>query len=141
MVRAGNDNELAEEIGEQRVVAIGWDRIGDLSECATRTEVKEQYASAYPDHSKHRRSINAGQLYRFAHEISENNYVLSYVKADREYLVGQINGEYDHRPDLFEAYPHIRPVDWIDRVSRDAFSAPAKKSMGSSLTGCVPIIV
>jgi len=134
MVRAGNDNELAEEIGEKRVVAIGWDKIGSLSQYATRSEVKEQYASTYPDHSKHRRSINAGQLYRFVHEISEGDYVLSYVKADREYLVGQVNGGYDHRPDLFEAYPHTRSVDWIDRVSRDAFSAPAKKSMGSTLT-------
>lgn len=103
MVRAGNDNELAEEIGEKRVVAIGWDKIGSLSQHATRSEVKEQYASTYPDHSKHRRSINAGQLYRFVHEISEGDYVLSYVKADREYLVGQVNGGYDHRPDLFEA--------------------------------------
>lgn len=85
-VRAGNDNELAEEIGEQHVVAIGWDRIGNLSECATRSEVKEQYVSTYPDHSKHRRSINAGQLYRFAHEISEGDHVLSYVKTDRAHI-------------------------------------------------------
>jgi len=37
-------------------------------------------------------------------------------------------------PESVEAYPHTRSVDWIDRVSRDAFSAPAKKSMGSTLT-------
>lgn len=48
--------------------------------------------------------------------------------------MGQVDGEYHYRPDLFEAYPHIRTVDWMDRVSRDAFSAPAKKSMGSTLT-------
>jgi restriction system protein len=81
MVRAGNDNELAEEIGEQRVVAIGWDNIGGFYQYPTRSEVKEQYASTYPDHSKNRRSINAGQLYRFAHEISGGDYVLSYVKT------------------------------------------------------------
>ena len=52
MVRAGNDNELAEEIGEKHAVAIGWEKIGDLSEYVARSEVKEQYASAYPDHSK-----------------------------------------------------------------------------------------
>ena len=134
MVRAGNDNELAEEIGEQHVVAIGWDEMGDLTQCSTRSKVKERYASRYSDHSKHRRSINAGQLYRFAHEIGKGDYVLSYVKADREYLVGQVGGAYQYRPDLFDEYPHVRSVDWMDRVSRDAFSAPAKKSMGSTLT-------
>lgn len=82
MVRAGNKNELAGEIGEHHVVAIGWGEMGDLAECSTRSEVKERYASRYPDHSKNRRSINAGQFYRFAHEIGKGDYVLSYVKAD-----------------------------------------------------------
>jgi predicted Mrr-cat superfamily restriction endonuclease len=86
MVRAGNDNELAEEIGEKRIVAIGWDKIGILSEYATRSTVKEQYDSTYQDHSKHRRSIIAGQLYRFAYEINDVDYVLSYVKTDRAHI-------------------------------------------------------
>ena len=36
MVRTGNNNDLAEEVEEQRVVAIGWDKIGSLSEYTTR---------------------------------------------------------------------------------------------------------
>jgi restriction system protein len=89
----------------------------------------------YPDHSKYRRGVNAGQIFRFTREIDKGDYVLTYLKAEREYLVGTVTGPYQYRPEAFDAdYPHVRPVDWLGKVSRDDFTAPARNSMGSTLT-------
>jgi restriction system protein len=134
MARAGNDNELAGELVQHNVVAVGWNAVGDLSDLSSRQAIKKRYAEAHPDQSKYRRAQNAGQLFRFAHKISEGDFVLTYLKAERQYRVGRVTGPYAHRPELFDHYPHVRPVDWLGLISRDDFSAPARNSLGSTLT-------
>lgn len=135
MVRAGNENELADLVEEKNAVAIGWRDVGDVSGLKKREQFKERYREVYPDHSARRVAGNAGQVYRFAREIREGDYVLTYIKASREVLIGLSEGPYEYRTDAFlDQYPHVRRVRWLKRVSRDDFSAPARNSMGSPLT-------
>lgn len=135
MVRAGNDNELVDQFWNQKLVAVGWKAIDDISSLSSRSGVKEMYKEAYPEHSRYRRDTNAGQLFRFAHEIIQGDYVVSYVKSEQEYLAGCINGPYQYRSDSPDVqYPHIRPVNWIARLPRDVFSEPARRSLRSPLT-------
>jgi len=135
MIRAGNENELADLIEGKNAVAIGWPEMGDLSALHTVQQCKQRYQEVYPEQSAVRAGVNAGQLYRFAHEIQEGHYTLTYLKASREVLIGLAVGLYEYRPGLFpEHYPHIRRVNWIKRVSRDDFTAAARNSMGSLLT-------
>jgi len=134
MVRAGNNNELADLVQKERLVAIGW-RMGDVSGLKTREQFKQRYREVYPEDSPGRVPVNAGQIYRFAREIREGDYVLTYIKASRELLIGLVEGPYEYRTDAFlDHYPHVRRVRWRCRVSRDRFSAPARNSAGSSLT-------
>jgi len=136
MVRAGNNNELADKVWQENAVAIGWNAMGDLSGLTTREQFKAEYRQAYPDHSEGRVPVNAGQVYRFVREIAQGDYVLSYIKESREVLIGLVDGPYAYRLDAWggEGYPHTRRVRWLKRVSRDSFSAPARNSMGSALT-------
>ncbi len=138
MVRAGNDNELAPYVEKVNAVAIGWGKMGDLSGLKTREQFKRKYQETYPDHSKWRVNVNAGQVYRFACDIREGDYALTYIKDSREVLIGLVNSPYIYRLDVFDEisqdYPHIRQVTWLKRVSRDDFSAAARNSMGSALT-------
>jgi len=135
MVRAGNDNELADLVEEKSAVAIGWTEMKNVSNLREREEFKQRYVEAYPDHSPGRVAVNAGQVYRFAQEIKEGDYVLTYIKASREILIGLSTGPYEYRTDFFPVhYCHVRRVQWLKRVSRDSFSAPARNSMGSTLT-------
>jgi restriction system protein len=107
----------------------------DLSELKTREQFKGRYQDTFPDHSSPRVAVNAGQVYRFAREIREGDYVLTYNKASRELLIGLVEGPYEYSSDIFSArYPHVRRVRWLKRVSRDNFSAPARNSLGSTLT-------
>lgn len=135
MVRAGDNNELANQVEDKQAVAIGWAEMGDLSGLKTRAQFKERYRQVYPDDSLYRTAVNAGQIYRFVCEIEAGNYVLTYDKANREIIIGQAEGSYEYKPTLFgEAYPHVRKVNWLKRVSRDSFSMPARNSLGSVLT-------
>lgn len=134
MVRAGNNNELAGQLVDHNVVAIGWKELGDVSDLTTRAAVKSRYREVYPDHSKYRRGQGAGQVYRFAQVIDEDDLVLTYLKAERTYRVGHIAGPYEHQPNLYKNYPHVRPVEWLDTIPRDDFSAPARNSLGSIMT-------
>jgi len=135
MVRAGDNNELADSVEDKNAVAIGWRDIGDLSHFGAREQFKARYQEVYRATSSSRINVNGGQLYRFVHAIAQGDYVLTYDQSSRELIIGVCNGPYAYRPDLLgERYPHIRPVRWLRRVSRDIFTSPARNSMGSSLT-------
>lgn len=135
MVRAGNENELADLVEEKNAAAIGWPEMGNVSGLKKREQFKQRYREAYPDHSSGRVAVNAGQVYRFAQGIREGDYILTYIKASREVLIGLADGPYEYRTDIFpEHYRHTRQVQWLKRVSRDDFSSPARNSMGSTLT-------
>ena len=135
MVRSGNDNELADLVEKVNAVAIGWVDMGELSNLTEWEEFKEQYREAYPEDSIKRVSVNAGQVYRFAREIREGDYILTYIKASREILVGLAQGAYEYREDMFSpSYPHVRRVQWLKRIPRDSFRYPSRKSMGTPLT-------
>jgi restriction system protein len=135
MVRAGNDNELAELVQSKNLVAIGWGGMGDLSDLQTREQFKARYREVRPEDSGGRVAVNAGQLYRFVRRIQEGDYVLTYIKASRDVLIGLASGPYEYRDDpVRHHYPHVRPVHWVRRVSRDDFGQRARNSMGSTLT-------
>jgi restriction system protein len=135
MVRAGNDNELAEIVQQENVVAIGWADMGNVSNLHTRGEFKQRYREAYPEASGVRVAVNAGQIYRFVREIQEGDYVLTYVKSSREVLIGVATGSVHCLEDAYlDHRPYVRDVQWLAKVSRDDFGQRARNSMGSTLT-------
>lgn len=136
VVRAGNDNTLADSLTGKKAIAIGWHEMGDLSTLKTREEFALRMQEAFPeDESKFRLSVNTGQVYRFARVIKPGDYLLTYLKASREIMIGVVVGEYEYNPGLFEArYPQIRRVEWLHTVSRDDFSPSARNTLGSTLT-------
>src|SRR5581483_2888933 len=100
-----------------------------------RDEFKERYVKTYPDYSSSRVNVNAGQVYRFARKISIGDYALTYDKSVRELLIGIVRGDMEYKPDVFgKEHPNIRRVDWLKRISRDAFNSSARNSLGSALT-------
>jgi restriction system protein len=135
MVRAGENNELAELVEDKGAVAVGWPKMGDLSDLTSRGEFRQRYKEAYPDQPGAAVGIKSAELLRFGHEILEGEYILTYLEASQEVLIGLSDGPYEYRTDLFgEDYPHVRRVRWLKRVSWEAFGAPAREAMSSALT-------
>jgi restriction system protein len=135
MVRAGEENELAELVEEKSAVAVGWPKMGDLSTLGTRQQFRERYRESYLDQAGAASAIKAAELYRFATRMSVGDYVLTPLEAAKEVLLGLVDGPYEYRTDLFgEDYPHVRRVRWLKRVPWDAFGAPARNAMVGALT-------
>lgn len=136
MVRAGNNNELVDHFADNSYVAVGWPEIGDLSGQSSRDDIRHEYRDTYEKRKDGRVNTDSAQLYTFVNQIDDGDLVLTYDKDSREYLIGNVNGPYQYKPNVApEGYPHIRMVSWNDKtLSRDDFSTPAQNTLGGAST-------
>lgn len=125
------DEKLALQDG---VIAIGWPRMGDLSELPDNREAfKERHRKVYPEAKKGNTPVAAGMLIRFAYEVAVGDYVVYPSKSDRKINIGVIEGKYYYVPDR-EEYRHQRKVKWLRHLPRTAFSQGALYETGSVLS-------
>ena len=133
VVRANHDAE--EVVGPSSVVTIGWPEMGDLSELTTRELMKRFFQNSYPDYSKPRVWVGAGQLFRFAHDIGIRDYVLTPLRATREVLIGVVAGAYAFDPRrVGPSSPNLHDVRWHAKISRDDLSVPLRNALGGLMT-------
>ena len=118
----------------RKVIAIGWPNMGDLSQWSDREAYKAALAQAYPDEKPGAIPMKAGMLYRFVHEMQIGDLVVCPLTLAREVSIGQVVGEYQHRPDTDDRYPNMREVKWQKSVRRTTFSQGALYEMGAALT-------
>jgi len=131
MVRAGGEKNLFSEFKSKNIVAIGWNDLGDLSKINNVEEIKEKLIEKYPDEGK---SIptSAGQVGRFRFGFQKGDYVITYSREERVYLVGEIIGDCQWSPEL--EYKHTRKIKWMGEVLRDKLTTSTKNTLGSILT-------
>lgn len=138
MVRAGQGSRYIESFRDDKIVAIGWSDVGDLSKCDSRTKMLDQVRTIYKSDSDFRDQwavVSAGQLYRFAFEIKKNDRVVSYDGRSRSYICGNISGEYIYSPSTeVDSLRNRREVRWEFEKFRDELSERARNTLGSTLT-------
>ena len=109
--------------------------IGDFGKLkADREAFKSAVIAAYPGKKPGAISNNAGQLFRFVHEIKSGDLVIYPSKRDRHVHIARVEGEYRYDPSLSPAYPHQRPVKWLLDVPRTNFSQGALYEIGSAMS-------
>ena len=130
--RTGDADQLF--FGRKRV-AIGWAQMGDLSLLEPDREAfKARYVEAYPDDKPGAVPVNAGQLYRFVHEVGDGDIVIYPRKLDRSIQIGRISGPYQYEPSSDKEYVHQRPVEWLKSFERTDFSQGALYEIGSAMS-------
>ena len=130
--RTGDANTL---FLEGHVVGLGWPAMGDLGQLGSnRDAFKTKLAEAYPKKKPNAIPNNAGQLFRFVHEVKVGDLVSYPSKNDRKVHIGRIDGEYEYRPAVSKAYPHHRKVTWLAHIPRTRFSQGALYEIGSALS-------
>jgi restriction system protein len=134
MIRAGQGGYLAGDFAEKSVVAVGWSDLGDLTKSRTREEIKELYQLTYPKHSPGKMVASVSVLFRFRSVIQQGDAVVSYDPNTREYLIGEITGDYEYDPAAIPDHPNVRKVAWRSRVSRDALPSSTRNVLGSIIT-------
>lgn len=116
-------------------VALGWPQVGDLSALPDDREAfKALIATTYPEKTPTQVANNAGQLYRFVHEMAVGDLVAYPSKRDRHIHVGRVTGPYRHASKPEPGYTHHRPVEWLGDFPRTRFSQGALYEIGSALS-------
>ncbi len=122
-IHAGKTGDAEALFFKKDVIAIGWEKMDDLSKLkANREAFKDALAKAYPEKKPSSIPINAGQLYRFIYEMKVNDLVVYPSKRSREVHMGKITGEYFHDPASERTYPHRRAVKWLKSFPRTTFT-------------------
>ncbi len=134
VMRAERNGILFDAFKQNGAVAIGWAEVGDLKQFKTRKAIADKVAACWPDAKPQATAMSAGQLHRFAYEMSLGDTVVTYDPSRRVYLVGEISGDYRLDPAIDPADPHVRTVRWQGEISRDLLSVESRNSLGSIST-------
>jgi len=135
MVRAEVGNRLFVPFIEQNLVAIGWNKVGDLNQYKTREAILNAVRAEWPEWKSQAQVNAAGMLFRFSKEMDEGDWIITYNQQRRVYAIGKIEGAYRFDPSFDNHDPNVRPVTWIEKeISRDKFSTQTKNTLGSTLT-------
>jgi restriction system protein len=120
---------------QQNVVALGWERITDLSRLPPEREAyKAAVAENYPNKKPGAIPVDAGQLFRFVNEIRIGDLVAYPSKIDHAIHIGRIEGPYAYEAPPAMGYPHRRPVRWLKSAPRTQFAQGALYEIGSAMS-------
>lgn len=134
-IRAGIDDAAKDIFLNKKRIAIGWPKMGDLSQLqANREHFKQWYSQAYPDAKKGSIPVSAGVLYRFVHEMKLGDIVVFPSRGDRLVHMGQVEGEYQYAPEISKRYPNHRQIKWLGTYPRTKFTQGALYEIGSAMT-------
>ena len=113
-------------------MALGWDRVGNLSSFKDKAAVLECLREAYPDIKAGTLNTWASELHVFANEICEGDIVVMPCMGKNHVFIGLVDGEYGFGPDPGAEFRHLRPVKWKkEPVSRDVFGQDLLGSFNS----------
>jgi restriction system protein len=134
-VRAGGDSEADPLFIENGQIAVSFRDVDrDVSALpAQRAAFKDAFArngEAKPGAIP----VQAGQLFRFVHEMKIGDRVIYPRKIDRTLLWGEVSTPYIYDRTNNPNFPHRRGVLWRSSLSRDLFSQGALYELGSVLT-------
>jgi restriction system protein len=131
-IHAGKTGDAESIFEKKNVVAIGWEKIGDLSKYHSRAEYKKRYEEIYPNEKAGAIPVSAGQLYRFVREMKVGDIVVFPLKRTAEIWLGRVTGDYKYEPS--DAYPNQRAVEWFKKFPRTKFSQGALYEIGSAMS-------
>lgn len=106
----GEGGRLWKQCLSDSIIAIGWDRLGDLRQFNT----KDEFAEALKVHrTDDKYPINDSlACYQFTHEMAVGDYVFAKQGMVNLYGLGIIKSEYEYDPDRSE-YRNVRKVEWL----------------------------
>jgi len=134
-IHAGQTGDADSLFLKHDCVALGWYKMGDLSGIkADRDAFKHRLAQVYPEKKPRAVSNNAGQLFRFVHEIKTGDLIAYPSKAEKQIHLGRVEGNYVYDAEPVPGYPHHRAVKWLRAVPRTHFSQGALYEIGSAMS-------
>lgn len=133
-IHAGKTGDAHSLFLNKNVVAIGWTEMPDLAAIPpNRDAFKAVVTKHYPNVKSGAIPNYTGQLFRFVHEMKQDDLVVYPSKTDRIIHIGQITGGYVYRKSD-NGYPHQRSVNWLKAIPRVKFSQGALYEIGAAMS-------
>ena len=127
--RLGGEVSIWNDMKDGGYIAVGWSKIGDLSEYIQNGDLKEKKAAIimlqeknYPDDPKNVSSRQAGELLNFVATISEGEIVIA-GDGEKVLGIGRVTGKYYYESTAPTEAAHRHPVKWL---SFDQWKLPIK---------------
>jgi restriction system protein len=102
--------------------------MGDLKDATTIEQIRDCYIKYFPGEKPTKLNNAVAMIFKFRSILKEG---LTYNPQNREYLVGEIKGDY--RFDTSHKYQHVRDVAWLGIVRRDDLSPGSRAALGGFL--------
>ncbi len=107
----------------------------DISKLSpSRSAFKEAFGQAQNNARPESVPMQAGQLFRFVHDVKIGDNVVYPRKSDRNLYWGEIVGPYVFQSEDAEDFAHRRGVRWIGKLLRDRFTPGALYELGATMT-------
>lgn len=116
MYAPGQNSSKWDEFYENKIMGIGWDELGDLTQYSSKEEMKEKMKELYGEEYSY---VNDGHAtWQFANEIKVGDVI--FAKKGRQKLVGRgiVSSGYVFDDDRDE-FKHIHSIDWTHRGEWD----------------------
>ena len=133
-IHGGSEGEADGLFIKNKVIAIGWRRVGDLSKYKDREAYKNILEKTYEDMSVGALRNTAGIFYRFVYEMRIGDLVIYPSKPSKRIYIGEVTSEYKYQPDSHEEFIHHHNVEWKADYPRTRFTQDALYEIGSALS-------
>ncbi len=130
LVAPGRGARLWEEMHDEEIIALGWDKIGDYAQYKDRDAFETAIAEAYDSEDDPKN--NAKACYEFIHEMKVGDRLVA--KQGRSTLLGygEVLSGYRYEESR-EEYQHVRDVSWTE-VGEWELPADHKRLPNKTLT-------
>ncbi len=133
-IHAGSEGEADSLFIKNKVIAIGWRRIGDLSKYKDREAYKNILQKNYEDMSVGALRNTAGIFYRFVYDMQIGDLVIYPSKRSKQIYNGEVKSEYQYMSESTTGFINQRDVEWKANYPRTRFSQQALYEIGSALS-------
>ena len=116
-----DSKDYARECYQAKVIAVGWNQIGDLNEIPSRQKLVEKLTRKWgheAENGAHTISQWAGSLWAFRTKVEPGHYVICPDGNSQRYYVGIVKSKkvyHDPSPLGGCIFAHRRDVDWVRR--------------------------
>lgn len=130
--------EVGSDPVDEGYVSLGWPAMGDIFALPkSREAYKERLAATHPETKAGAIPVDAGTLYKFAHEIMPGDFIIYPSKHDRMVNIGRAGTRKWHSTTdtpSSEEFPNHLAVQWVGHFPRSDFSQSALYEIGSFIT-------
>ena len=120
----GDGADHWDEFYKAGIMAIGWIKLGDLSEFCSKNEIKQKLKECYDPEKSY--TNDALTTWQFANEMQPGDIV--FAKKGRKTIIGRgiVQSDYIYEPER-ESYPNVRKVEWTHNEEKPySGNAPMK---------------